>query len=211
MDKLVFYSGSAFAPPTRGIHESGSPIQYTELERFGNWRRMLSNFDVSESFTWDGNDIGFRFNPGTRWRSIEHVFQGAKLSLVDISHGLRFTEEYGGFIGKGDGRLAKLNGRLVRLNPVQIAAWDRVKDSVMESAAYAKYTQHIEGTWAKMLRATKNAELWHLQRQRGRPSVLVRFAHLELIRLMLPDGPREIRKLPRQLEVPGVQDGQLED
>ena len=189
MEKLVFYSGSSFAPPTRGVYESGSKSNYTELETFGNWRRMLSNFDTSETFTWDGNDLGFKFPAGTRWRSIEHVFQGAKLSLVDIYHGMRFTEQYGGFLGNGDGHLAKLNGRLIRLNAVQLSVWDSIKDRVMESAAYAKYTQNINGTWARMLRSTKNAELWHIQRQRGRPSVLVRFHHLELIRLMLPDGP----------------------
>jgi len=192
MDKLVFYSGSSFAPPTRGIHEAGNRSNYSELETFGNWRRMLSNFDTSETFMWDGNDLGFKFTPGTRWRSIEHVFQGAKLSLVSLYHGLRFTQEYGGFLGNGDGYLAKLNGRLVKLNAVQLAVWDSIKENVMESAAYAKYTQNIEGTWARMLRATKNAELWHIQRQRGRPSLLVRFPHLELIRLMLPDGPPSV-------------------
>jgi predicted NAD-dependent protein-ADP-ribosyltransferase YbiA (DUF1768 family) len=173
MEKLVFYSGSSFAPPTRGVYESGSRSNYTELEAFGNWRRMLSNFDTSETFTWDGNDLGFKFAPGTRWRSIEHVFQGAKLSLVSLYHGLRFTEEYGGFLGNGDGYLAKLNGRLIKLSPAQLSVWDSLKEAVMESAAYAKYTQNINGTWAKMLRSTKNAELWHIQRQRGRDQVFL--------------------------------------
>jgi hypothetical protein len=54
----------------------------------------------------------------------------------------------------------------------------------MESATHAKYIQNIDSRWAKMLRSTKNAELWHLQRQRARASALVRFEHLEKLRTL---------------------------
>jgi predicted NAD-dependent protein-ADP-ribosyltransferase YbiA (DUF1768 family) len=184
MDKLVFYSGSSFAPPTRGIHEAGNPADYTELAEYSGWRRMLSNFDTSESFEWDGIDLGFGFPKGTRWRSIEHVFQGAKMSLAGLRFGLRFTLTYGDFIGFGEGSLAQLNRKLVPLNKAQLARWDAVKDRVMESATHAKYIQNIDSRWAKMLRSTKNAELWHLQRQRARASALVRFEHLEKLRTL---------------------------
>ena len=197
MDKLVFYSGASFAPPSRGIYEAGNPATYTELAEFSGWRRMLSNFDTSESFEWDGSELGFGFPKGTRWKSIEHVFQGAKLSLVELSYGLRFTMTYGDFIGSGEGSIAQLNRRLVKLNTAQLARWDILKARVMETAAFEKYHQNIDGRWARMLRFTKNAELWHIQRQRGKPSILVRFEHLELLRLMLPDGPSEISKVPR--------------
>ena len=204
MDKLVFYSGSSFAPPTRGVHEAGAPSTYTELARHSGWRRMLSNFDTSESFEWDGFVLGFDFPAGTRWRSIEHVFQGAKASLVDLSAGMRFTLTYGDYIGRGEGSIAQIHRRLKKLTPAQIEKWDTLKLQVMESAAFEKYHQNIESQWAHMLRSTKNAELWHMQRQRGKPSKLVRFDHLELIRLMPPNGPREIGEIARQLEVPGV-------
>lgn len=184
MDKLVFYSGSSFAPPTRGIHEAGSPANYTELAEFSGWRRMLSNFDTSESFEWDGMDLGFGFPKGTRWGSIEHVFQGAKMSLTGLRFGLRFTMTYGDFIGFGEGSLAQHNRKLVQLTIQQLARWELVKQRVMESAAHAKYTQNIDSRWARMLRATKNAELWHLQRQRARASTLVRFEHLEKLRTL---------------------------
>lgn len=204
MDKLVFYSGSSFAPPTRGIHESGTSATYTELAGYSGWRRMLSNFDTSESFEWDGFALGFDFPTGTRWKSIEHVFQGAKASLVDLNAGMRFTLTYGDYIGRGEGSIAQIHRRLKKLTPAQIERWDTLKVQVLETAAFEKYHQNIESPWAQMLRATKKAQLWHLQRTRCKPSVLVRFEHLELIRLMLPNGPGEISKIARQLEVPGV-------
>jgi hypothetical protein len=91
---------------------------------------------------------------------------------------------YGDFIGFGEGSLAQLNRKLVTLNKAQLARWDAVKDRVMESAAHAKYIQNIDSRWAKMLRSTKNAELWHLQRQRAKPSALIRFEHLEKLRIL---------------------------
>lgn len=50
---------------------------------------------------------------------------------------------------------------------------------ILASAAKAKYS---EPKALELLRKTGKAELWHLERQRGKPSKLIRFSYLEEIR-----------------------------
>lgn len=181
-DKLVFKSNSADKAPGRGVHEViGNPDDYRTLAAIDDFRRYLSNFDCSAPFTWKwpGGDRSFTF------RSIEHAFQAAKMALVDAGAAYRFTVESGDAIGAGDGAVAQKHRKLVKLDDVQLAIWDTMLANVMSSAARAKYTQNRDGVAARVLIATRNAELWHLSTSRGNPSQLVRFAHLESIRAEL--------------------------
>jgi hypothetical protein len=89
-DKFVFYSRSRNAFPGKGVHEIVSNINdYTELKKIKNWRRMLSNFDTSCDFTWNGY----------RWRSIEHAFQSTKIGLENKDIAYMFTLDSGHTIG----------------------------------------------------------------------------------------------------------------
>jgi hypothetical protein len=180
-DKLVFKSTSADKKPGKGIHESvADPSAYSDLARIKDFRRYLSNFDSSCSFKWQGP-----YDKEYTFRSVEHAFQGAKIYRVDPAAGLRFTMESGDPIGLGDGAVAQKHRKLVKLSGAQLAAWASVSSEVMASASKAKYSQNPDGVAAQILKATGEAELFHLVTQRGAASMLVRFTHLEEIRSTL--------------------------
>lgn len=178
-DIIVFKSNSADKKPGKGVHErvvdSG---KYERLASFKDFRRYLSNFDSSCTFTWKWphGDKEYTF------RSIEHAFQAAKIAQVDTLAAFRFTVESGDPIGAGDGSVAQKNRKLIKLSPEQIELWDSISGFIMASAASAKYKQNPQSIAAQVLKATCRAELWHLSTSRGSPSSLVRFEHLELIR-----------------------------
>lgn len=71
----------------------------------------------------------------------------------------------------------------MRLTKPQLEYWDAIQQAVMDSAAYRKFQSCPEALAA--LKATQKAQLWHLVKQRGKPSALVRFHHLERIRQAL--------------------------
>lgn len=172
-DMLVFYSGSKDAAPGKGVHERvESPGMYAALRGVPNWRKVLSNFHVCP----------FEFN-GERYQSIEHVFQSYKIRLADAVKARHFTLDSGHDIGQGDGAVAQKHRRYVRLTRPQLEYWDAIQQPVMESAAYRKYQSCPEAL--AVLKATHKAQLWHLVKQRGKPSTLVRFHHLERIRQAL--------------------------
>lgn len=169
MDRFVFYSGSADKKPGKGVNEIGDSSKYVELSNINDWRKVLSNFHVYP-FKYDGYT----------WNSIEHVFQSKKIELVDPKRAFEFTIESGSDIGLGDGKMAQKNRKLVVLSGSHLRAWDEMKDRIMKEAAIEKYkaceyASHI-------LSLTKGAELYHLERSRGKPSKLVHFKHLEEIR-----------------------------
>ncbi len=139
----------------------------------------MSNFDVAP-FDWDGeNVLPNPFPKGTRWNSIEHVFQASKFKLYGHEkEAMRFTLNSEDAIGKGDGFMAKRNNKLVKLSDMK--QWDEIQMKVMADAAKAKYTQNPERM--RMLKATIPAKLVHLQTIRGQKSRLVPFTHLEEIR-----------------------------
>lgn len=176
MDQLVFCSKSKNADPGAGIHEKTEDC-YDELKKYDNWRKQLSNFDCS---------VEFMFN-NYRYRSVEHAFQGTKISLADKSKGFLFTIDSGHTIGQSDGAIAQKNRKLLKLSPEQITEWNKISCQVMEDATYAKYGHALQNNnhIIKMLLATKNSKLIHLQLQRGKPSKLIHFKHLEDIRTAL--------------------------
>lgn len=188
MDVLVFYSKSSDVPPGRGVHERvGNPAQQADLRDLPDWRKALSNFDTSTPFVWTGSNFDFLarvFPSGTTWRTIEHAFQAAKIAIADTNQAQLFTMNSGSAIGLGDGAIAQKNRKLVKLNFEQLALWDSISRDVMADIAKAKQANRNSFA-ARVLKATRNAELVHLMKQRGKPSVLDRFRHLESIRALL--------------------------
>lgn len=67
--------------------------EYEELNKIKNFRRYLSNFHIYE----------FKYNDYT-YITIEHPFQGAKISLANREEDLKFTIESNNEIGLGDGK-----------------------------------------------------------------------------------------------------------
>jgi predicted NAD-dependent protein-ADP-ribosyltransferase YbiA (DUF1768 family) len=170
VNRFVFYSNSADAKPGKGKYEVVvDESNYAPLLAEKNWRRSLSNFDEC-SFIFDGKT----------YRTIEHVFQAKKIALANPLEADKFTVDGGHPIGQGDGAVAQSNRKLVKLSPTQLAQWDGIKQDIMDRAAVAQYAQCPEKM--RVLKLTVGAELYHLMIQRGKPSYLVRFDHLERIR-----------------------------
>lgn len=169
-DILTFYSGSADKKPGKGVGEQvRNPDAYALLSTIPDWRRVLSNFHFCP-FRWEG----------ATYNTIEHAFQAAKIALVDPVKARQFTVESGTALGRGDGKAAQKARRLVVLGAQQLQLWDALSAYVMATLQTQKFAACPEAR--RVLRATGNAQLWHLMRQRGQPSRLVRFAHLEDIR-----------------------------
>lgn len=176
---IVFYSKSADGKPGKnkgkGWQEEWTGAVPIELTLIPDWRRMLSNFDDSATFIYDG----FTFN------TIEHAFQYKKIAIADAGKAYLFTRESGSPLGLGSGADAQKARKLVRLSAEQLAFWDAISTSVMAAAAREKYLQNRSGQAATVLRLTADAALYHLVTARGQPSALVRFHHLEDIRRKL--------------------------
>ena len=163
---LYFYSKSADKYHGKGVNEFVSdPLKYLELSKIKDWRKVLSNFDVNP-FIFEGKT----------YRTIEHVFQSKKISLVDPIKADFFTMESGHDIGKGDGLIAQKNRKLVVLNKSDLEKWFHISKDIMEKAAIAKYSQCPVAM--NILKLTGDTELWHVV-SRKKP---VRFIHLERIR-----------------------------
>lgn len=169
---FVFKSTSANKKPGKGVHEFGNPLDFPELAAIKDWRRVLSNFHICP----------FKFGNYT-YNTIEHVFQSKKIALADNNEAFKFTIESGDAIGQGNGQIAQKNRKLVKLTKEQLEVWDNLKHETMKNAAIEKYKVSEEA--CKVLKATKNARLYHLETQRGKPSNLVHFQHLEDIRATL--------------------------
>ena len=168
-DALYFYSKSKDVPPGKGTHEIVRDASaYQTLASIPNWRQILSNFHVAP-FQYEGRT----------YNSIEHVFQAKKIAIANPTMATQFTVESGTIFGNGNGEIARKARKLIVLSDDQLAAWDDIKDGVMERAAVAKYTACEEAR--QVLKATGSAQLWHIV-MRGKP---VRFEHLERIRSAL--------------------------
>ena len=177
-DTLVFRSNSADKAPGKGVHEFVANVaDYAELAAIKNFRRYLSNFDSSVTFTWQG-----QFDRPYTFRSIEHAFHAAKIHLANPTEALKFNVESGHPIGAGDGEVARRHRKLVKLTEEQLAVWDSQAWDITASVATAKFTQNQTSTPSRVLKATGGAKLVHLATARGKPSELIQFTHLENIR-----------------------------
>ena len=165
-DKLYFYSKSRDLDVGKGVNEVvENRGLYDELGKIKNWRKVLSNFHM----------YPFKYE-GKIYNTIEHVFQAKKIEIVDKEKALWFSVDSGHEIGLGDGEVARKNRKLVKLNKDELGIWGMMKDQVMYDASVKKYKACEEAR--EVLKATKNAQLWHIV-SRGKP---IRFEHLERIR-----------------------------
>ena len=166
MDIFRFSSRSADKLPGKLAGEFVEHASwYSELESHKDWRRVLSNFHIGE----------FRYN-GKTYRTIEHGFQAAKISLQDPTLAEQFCVESGSELGSGDGLAARKARKIVILSKSNVAIWGAISADVMDSLAQAKFTQCAAAM--NILKLTGSAQLWHVA-PRMKP---VRFSHLERIR-----------------------------
>jgi predicted NAD-dependent protein-ADP-ribosyltransferase YbiA (DUF1768 family) len=172
VDKLYFHSRSKDAEPGVGVNEFAKDENaYEELKKIKDWRKVLSNFHFCP-FTYKG----FTYN------TIEHVYQSQMIGLVCPEKAYLFTLESGDEIGKGDARVARKNRKMVKLDKIMLAKWEGMIDDVQYEAALSKYNTCPEAL--KILRATGEAELWHLV---CRSKTHIRFTHLERLRTHFND------------------------
>jgi ribA/ribD-fused uncharacterized protein len=149
MDQLFYYSKSANKPAGKGTNEIALDYNiYKELNKIKDWRKILSNFYISE-FTYD-NKI---------YNSVEHAFQAKKIELVDKDKADWFCKNSGNIIGIGDGLTARKNRKLVILTSEDLQRWDDIKHKVMEDILLAKFTQ--VPIVKQVLLLTQNAILLH--------------------------------------------------
>lgn len=149
MDQLFYYSKSADKPAGKGTNEKAVDYTiYNELNKIKDWRKILSNFYMSE-FTYE-NKI---------YNSVEHAFQAKKIELVDKDKAYWFCKNSGHMIGKGDGLIARKNRKLVILNDDDIKKWDGIKHKIMEEILLCKFTQVPIAKQVLLL--THNAILLH--------------------------------------------------
>ena len=188
---FVFHSGSANVIPGKGKHETipkDKISEFSELKKIKHWRRVLSNFWVTEKpFEVDGNT----------WYSVEHYYQAQKFrdfNRTDKSEDdnkerekfyNEFTAESGSELSKKPD-LAKFTGSkdlAGKYRPKHIKmdnTFDKNRDKIMERGQRAKYLS--DELSKKVLLLTKNAKLVHLQKKRGKKSDLIEFESTMKIR-----------------------------
>jgi ribA/ribD-fused uncharacterized protein len=148
-DKLYFYSKSADKLAGKGTNECVTSIsKYNGLNKIRDWRKILSNFYVAP-FVYDGR----------AYNTVEHAFQGAKISLVSNEQGYKFCLDSEDPIGKGDGLVARKNRKLVLLSDEKLEMWNGMKHEILKCILFAKFSQ-VEIA-RKVLLETKDAILLH--------------------------------------------------
>jgi len=185
-DKFIFYSKSANKKPGFGTgEEKHTNIQYEELEKIKDWRKVLSNFYISP-FILDDNV----------WNSVEHFFHAIKFRNDKIPG--KNYDYYKTFTLDSDSPwsiepvLSKQAGKAGRVSDITGKVFDKKigdvkvpKDVMMREDFYsknisqklqrlafmAKFSQNFE--LKNLLLATKDAELWHYV-GRGKPNILVK-------------------------------------
>ncbi len=156
---------------------------FTELDRIKNWRRVLSNFYISP----------FEDKNGTQWQSVEHYFHAHKFMKNNPEFANNFSLKSGSKICR-DPVLAKTAGgktgkikdpdtkKYIQFRPKDVViekdfyepinGGQSKAEMILEEAQRLKYKNELP---KKVLLATRNAKLLHLQIQRGKPSELVTF------------------------------------
>uniref|UniRef100_A0A6C0KFP6 Uncharacterized protein n=1 Tax=viral metagenome TaxID=1070528 RepID=A0A6C0KFP6_9ZZZZ len=168
---FMFYSKSASKPlPGKGSGETIKPeniVKYSELATINDWRKKLSNFDISP-FELDGH----------RWNSVEHYYQGYKFKNSHPEFYLQFSLDSDSDISKdpvlakgAGGKTGKSKGIQVRPKEITIPADFKTSGRDKEAfkkAMYAKFTQNDVSK--NILLNTKDAKLIH--HSRGKPPVV---------------------------------------
>ncbi len=184
-DKTIyFFSGSADVPAGRGCgvnwKESGWSTAESSLP--ANFRRFLTRTDTSQLFWHEG-----RF-----FRSMEHALHFQRLTACKKhTEAYEFCCDSGSALGRGSGTEAEKKGSLIELAPEDIMRWDTISMDAMASIARSKFLGYPDSTSANVLKLTQDARLFFVQTNKGRPSSLVRYTHLEEIRAELLGGGKE--------------------
>lgn len=148
-DKLFYYSGSDDKVPGEGTKENVNKVEdYVQLSMIKDWRKKLDDFWVAPFKAY-----------GKRWNTMEHLFQGIKVNMINPDLGYTFSLDSGSDLSKADGSVARANRNIVIFRDKDLALWEQVKDSIMLIGLYCKFTQHED--MKQILLATKSAELWH--------------------------------------------------
>lgn len=190
-NQFVFYSKSADLPPGKGKGTKWSefvnnPSDYNELASIPDWRKMFSNM----------YECPFRLG-GLTWNSVEHFFHAMKYKGKYDNYYRSFSLESDSkwsrnpFEAKSAGKAGRVNasGKVYTNSKLGVPTNVQMRSDfytrginwqVMKLALIAKFTQCPELTRA--LLATKDAKLYHLITERGKPSQLQRWTHLEDIR-----------------------------
>lgn len=148
-DILYYFSGSADKLPGSGVNEYISDrSRYSTLASISDWRRVLSNFHISEFVYRD-----------RRYKTVEHAFQGMKICTVNDNLGYTFCMDSQSILSMGGGDAARRARKIAIMNSTQIQSWNRSKDDIMRDILMAKFVSDMGA--ARTLIATLNAELWH--------------------------------------------------
>ncbi|KAJ3044747.1 hypothetical protein HDV00_001151 [Rhizophlyctis rosea] len=153
---FTFYSNSPKTLPGTAPGEtlcpthSSDPSYYEFLLRTPNWRRHLSNFQMTP----------FEYESRT-YLSLEHAYQTKKAAVMARGvDALVSDEEFNRFQYLTPAKVKSAGGKL----PGSIANWDRVRRAIMVDLCQIKYAQ--EGTERDVLLATGTAVLRHILPER---------------------------------------------
>ena len=171
MDTIVFNSKSSIT-----IHAGYARCEFVNetlvvLEKFPEFRRMLSNF--FPCIIKDGDKT---------YPSAEHMFHAKKAELIDPKYAKLF--EVGNKFGILEpkfmpGKTGK-NKKTGLSMGSKIEYWDRMSDGVLEEIWTLKFSQDPD--LKAMLKATGNARLVHMMRNRGQATRYQHWESLERIR-----------------------------
>ena len=171
---FMFYSGSAHKPPGKGTGEKITKekmIEFNELAKTKNWRKILSNFHTKS--TSERPEPLFELD-GLKWASVEHYYHANKFKknnpdyykLFSIDSSSEIMGDPRKALGAG-GKTGKIKGKKYRPNDVVMDEDffdDKNNERVMERGQQAKYEQ--DELSKKVLLDTKDAKLIHYVRSR---------------------------------------------
>ena len=167
-----FYSKSYDAKPGKGSGEKIPKeriLEFAELASIPNWRRILSNFYITqEPFILDNK----------RWKTVEHYYQGSKFKNDNSEFYAKFSLDSASKISEdpvlakaAGGKTGKYKNKQLRPKAIKIDAdffTSKRNESEMYKGQMAKYK--TDESARKALLATKNAKLQHYIRG-GKPIV----------------------------------------
>jgi len=167
---FMFYSKSADKPPGKGNGEKIAKdklIEFNELAKIKNWRRVLSNFYTKPKE--DGKVVPLFKLDGLNWAAVETYYHGNKFKknnpdyykLFSINSGSQIMDDPKKALGAG-GKTGKISGKKFR--PMDIVIDEDFFDAknnekIMEKAQQAKYEQ--DELSKRVLLGTKDAKLVH--------------------------------------------------
>lgn len=149
-DTFQFFIKSADKPPGFGVGEFvNGDVDYNELSKIKNWRRMFSDLYIGST------SIKYK---NLSFKTQHHAFQAAKfLSAGLYETAFKFSIESCDKIGLGNGVDAFRARKLVMLTSEQLENWNKIRGEMKDEIYLCKYTQVLECNRA--LLETKNALL----------------------------------------------------